>query len=371
MSQSCPFCGKIKPEKALFCDDCTKKIRAEYEVGIPEEISKEASPSTVEMNTRPGTGPQESDKDTELKWEPEKRVPEKKKWIGLPILFVVVIALLAGAFFVYNATIRKDNLDRSGWDAAVKENSVEGYLSYMKAHPRGVHFDEAQEELHKLKSEEASMWEKMKETDNVTELRDFLEQHPGSPYVPLVKTKLDSLIWIGTLRTNTAESYSDYILLMEEGNVSGEYIAEARKRYALLFSPQAVNTAILDSIRITIDGFFISLSTLDHNGMFRYLAPMVQRFFDSGAASRERITGELLVTGARTEGSTLKFSPDLQSVHYTATDNNRYKVNVPLQKTYQKEGSTEQVYGYIVHLELDSLFQIVSIFETKPYPEAP
>lgn len=370
MSQSCPLCGKTKPEEALFCDDCTKKIHTEYEVDIPKETER-VNTSATEPEVGPQTEMNESETVSKVEPEVEKILPKKKKQIGSPILFLLVTALLVGTFFVYNATIRKSNLDRSGWDAAVKENSVEGYLAYMEAHPRGIHFDEAQEGLHRLKSEEASAWERMKETDNVTELRDFLERHSGSPYAPLVETRLDSLIWIGTLHMNTAESYSDYIMLSENGEVKGEYIAEARKRYALLFSTHTVDAAVQDSIRTAIDGFFISLSSLDHDGMFRYLAPTVYRFFDSGTATRERITGELLVTGARTQGSTLKFIPDLQTVQYEVTNNNHYKVNIPLQKTYLQGSTTERVHGYIAHLELDPHFQIVSIFETKPYPEAP
>jgi len=241
----------------------------------------------------------------------------------------------------------------------------------MNAHPRGIHFDEAQEGLRKLKSEESTAWERMKESDNITELRDFLDRHENSPYTPLVKSRLDSLIWAGALQTNTPESYADYITLTENGSIGGDYIAEAMKRYDLLSRPQTTDAATLDSICATIDGFFIALSALDHNGMIRYLAPTVYRFFNSGAATRERITGELLVTAAQTEGTTLKFTPDTESVQYEVTSNNYYKVNVPLRKSYLKDGAAEEVYGYITHIELDSLFQIVGIFETKPYPEAP
>lgn len=386
MSQFCPLCGKPKPEQALFCDDCSKKIRVEYEVDMPvkeqpgdkfivpgsRESDVETGPIAEEkqvvLESQPGMDPIENESGLEQEISIK---PKKKKRVGAPLLFLLVIALLTGGFFIYNTTIRKSNLDRSGWDEAVKVNSVEGYLAYMEAHPRGAHFDEAQAGLRRLKSEEATAWERMKETDNVTQLRDFLDRHSESPYAPLVKTRLDSLIWIGTLRTNTLESYSDYIMLAENGGIRGDYIAEARKRYELLFSPQSADAAVLDSIRTTIDGFFISLSTLNHSGMFRYLAPTVHRFFDSGAATRERITGELLVTGAQTEGTTLKFIPDMESVQYEVMNNNHYKVNVPLLKTYPKDGATEQVHGYIVHMELDQLFQIVSIFETKPYPEAP
>ncbi|SFS40752.1 hypothetical protein SAMN05216365_10535 [Porphyromonadaceae bacterium NLAE-zl-C104] len=391
MSQSCPLCGKTKTEEALFCDDCTRKIHTEYEVDIPKEIEigsasvaedlrvqehvedkKEAGnhvkSEMTHVDKEPDVEP-ESGLEPDLK--SEKTGVKKKKGIGIPLLFLLVITLLTGGFFVYNETIRKSNLDRSGWDAAVKANSVEGFLAYMEAHPRGAHFDEAQAGLHRLKSEEAAAWERMKETDNVTELRDFLDRHTDSPYTPLVRTRLDSLIWIGALQMNTPESYSDYIMLTENGGIKGDYIAEARKRYDLLSRAQSVDVAALDSIRATINGFFTALSALDHNGMVRYLAPTVYRFFNSGAATRERITGELLVTGAQTEGATLKFTPDIESVQYEVTSSNHYKVNVPLRKSYQKGGATEDVYGYIAHIELDTLFQIVSIFETKPYPEAP
>ncbi len=139
----------------------------------------------------------------------------------------------------------------------------------------------------------------------------------------------------------------------------------------MLFQSYPVDVATLDSIRATVNGFYSSLSAVDHSGISRWLASTVHRFFDSGTATRERILGELLVAGAQTQGATLKFMPDLQSVQYDKTFNDNYKVNVPLLKTYLKEGILEQVTGYIVHLELNPLFQIVSIYETKPYSGAP
>ncbi len=211
----------------------------------------------------------------------------------------------------------------------------------------------------------------MKETDNITELRDFLHQHPESPYTPLVRVHLDSLTWMGALKTNTAVSYSDYMIQSQSGDFKGDYLAEAQKRYEMLFQSYPVEAATLDSIRSTVNGFYSSLSAVDHSGMSRYLGATVHRFFNSGTATRERITGELLVAGAQTQGSTLKFAPDLEAVHYEKTLNDHYKVNAPLLKSYEKDGAIVQVPGYIVHLELNPAFEIISIYETKPYPDAP
>lgn len=236
MSQSCPLCGKTKPEEALFCEDCARKIHAEYEIDIPD---------------KPQESDTESESELEFEPEPEKIVSDKRRRIGIPLLFVLVIALLAGGFFLYHKTIRKTNQDGSGWEAAVRVNSVEGYLIYMEAHPNGAHFDEAQEALHRLKSEEAAVWEKMKVTNNPVELRDFLRQHSESPYARLVTTRLDSLVWVRAVQINTTDAYSDYIIQAENGDVAGDYIAEARKRHESLLVTPPDETLALDSLSET------------------------------------------------------------------------------------------------------------------------
>jgi len=35
MSRQCPLCGESKPEEALFCENCEKKIRMDYEIDLP------------------------------------------------------------------------------------------------------------------------------------------------------------------------------------------------------------------------------------------------------------------------------------------------------------------------------------------------
>jgi len=416
MSQRCPLCGKNKIEEALFCDECTKKIRSDYEVELPEngagEIPPGEGPPSQEENEftdhpeaftalqeeaefiephdntgmndeiiedAPGDNPATDEEAEEAavveNSEPLERGhyphPVKKKKRGAFLWIVLTVLLLVGAFFIYNETIRKGNLERSGWEEAVRENSVEGYLTYIEEHPGGAHAEEAEAALIRLKTDEASVWEQMRATDKVTELRDFLQQHPASNYAPLVKRRLDSLSWMGALHSNTAASYSDYMMMVQSGEFKGDYFTEAEERYGLLFQSYPVDVATLDSIRATVNGFYSALSAVDHSGMSRWLAPTVHRFFNSGTATRERILGELLVAGSQTQGTTLKFIPDLQSVQYDKTFNDNFKVNVPLLKTYLKEGAVEQVSGYIVHMELNPLFQIISIHETKPFSGAP
>jgi len=176
---------------------------------------------------------------------------------------------------------------------------------------------------------------------------------------------------MGALRTNTPESYSNYITLSQSGKIRGEYIAEAQKRDKMLSRQYPNDEVLSDSILAIVDGFYSSLSEVDHKKMSFYLAPVVKRFFNFGTATREKITGELLVAGAQSQGSTLKFTPNTEAVNYEKTTEGYYKINVPMLKSYVKNKNIELVPGYIVHMELNPAFQIISIHETKPYPGAP
>jgi hypothetical protein len=300
------------------------------------------------------------------------RRPGKTGRIVLTIsLSLLALALLAVAFFVHSAALRRRNIDRDSWEAACEANTVEAFLAYMEAYPRGNYFDAAQDGLLSLKAEEAEMWERMKASDNVSELRDFLARYPDGPYVPLAEERLDSLVWVGALRKNTPESYSAYLLLAEEGGVRGGYAADARRRHGLLFGPLPVDGVLLDSIRTPVSEFFAALSSLNSDGLIRSLAPVVYRFFDIGAATREEVTRTLLAASARKPDFSTRFDPDMQSLSCRQTDNTHYSVSVPFRKIYTRVGVTGEEYGYIAQLELDSIFQVTSIFETKPYPEAP
>ncbi|HHX31582.1 MAG TPA: hypothetical protein GX712_03205, partial [Bacteroidales bacterium] len=187
----------------------------------------------------------------------------------------------------------------------------------------------------------------------------------------LVEARLDSLSWIVALKTNSAESYYEYLEFSRHGDLKGDYVGEVQKRYDWLYQAAPVEDFELDSIRTTVSGFYSALSSLDHNGLYRFLAPHVNRFFDSGGVSRERITGELLMTAAQTDNLRISFAPDLVGLQYKRIGNGTYEANVPLVKSYADNNKDNLIPGYIVHISLNSAFEVISIYETKPYWGAP
>ena len=411
MSYKCPLCGNNRSENSLFCNSCAKKVQSDYEVELPKDIetadsrildSRKEDLQAEGLNT--DNFEQETEEVVEVVEEEEiKEVGEvvennykekeslnnndsdydyssnnddsqknnRRKPLNRFLIILISALILVALFFVYNETIRENNLERSAWETALKENSVEGYLTYIESHPSGIHFDDAQTGLMKLKQDEAIIWGNLKESENISELTGFINQFSNSPYLPLANLRLDSLSWIVALKTNTTQSYSEYLQNAQNGMLRGEYRAEAEKRYNWLYQSSPVNNEEMDSIRTTVNGFYSSLSLINHTGMFQFLSPHVQRFFDSGGASRERIIGELMVTAAQVGRSRINFSPSLEDVKYERMTNGGYEVNVPLVKSYTESGSNILVPGYIAHITMNSDFEIYSIYETKPYYGAP
>ena len=258
MSHHCPLCGKEKCKESLFCDACSNKIRTEYELDLPQQAQLSPLSSTDKMsNSRLDTSTGDEllqkqnkeayqvnstesvDKEKGLTQntdnvEPVVKRESKGKTVRRIGRIVTLLLLLVVAFLLYNELIRKGNLERSSWDAAMKANSVTAYLQYIEKYPDGLHFADAQAALMRLKADEAARWELLKKSDRVTELRDFLELNPESNYTPLVKRRLDSLTWMGALHSNTVAAYYDYMLMAESGGFNGDYLAEAETRYRQL-----------------------------------------------------------------------------------------------------------------------------------------
>ena len=191
-------------------------------------------------------------------------------------------------------------MERSRWEAAVKENSVDGYLNYIEKHPTGLHAADAEAALMQLKNEEKGNWELLSKSDRIVELRDFLREHPQSNYAPLIKRRLDSLTWMGTLHTNTAIAYGEYLGMADRGDFNGDYRMEAESRRTMLTQTRPVHQPTLDTIRTVVNNFCTAISSLDHSKLGQLMV-LHGALFSGGPLSRERLLGELAVDAAQSD----------------------------------------------------------------------
>lgn len=387
MSAYCPLCGKKRNEDSVFCDDCKKKIEREYEVDVPERKQESSDPQTemsIEKKTvSTGTEEHLSEKDSskiekETSAEPEAKphvaddsevLPGKpaKKRLVKSIWFISAILLFVLGFLYYGNNVRKSNLEKLQWDAALKENSIGGYIAYMVQFPKGKHYDIAEESIRILKDNEAASWEELQQTENSAKLRDFLNSHLESSLAPLIKKRLDSIEWISALNDNSAESYLKYKEMVQRNDFEGDYLLDAESRFRLLSQTYPVQQSELDSLKGLADGFFAALSSLDADRLERYLAPRVFRFFGPGGGTREKIIGDLLISGSKSQSPTISFVPDLNGLTYEKTQIEHYLVNLPVQKMFVNADEKQVVStGFIIQMEVDRDFQVITVIEDEP-----
>lgn len=367
MSSVCPLCGKDKTEEALFCDECEKKIRNDYEVKIPGRLHFAANGS------RPIAEKEVAEAEEGLPFSNTQadslsRHPKRGKRKGIVLGCVFAIGVLAAFSFVYKQYATRQTQEQRVWEEAASAHTVNAYLAYMNAYPNGKYVADAEAKMKALKDREASAWEKVKTSEDIAACRDFLRQYPDSPYRALVSNRLDSLMWIDAYTANTAQRYSEYMVAAESGELPGNYYHEAQKRFEMLFQSYPVSAEELDKIKAVVEGFYGALSDKDYSKLADYLAPKVYRFFNKGTDSRDNILKGLQLAKAKNPDSAVRFIPNLEALQYEKTPDDRVRVNVPLVKQYGgEEGATRTVSGYIGHIEMDGEGRVVSIYETKPY----
>ena len=370
MLQKCPLCGNEKTENELFCDDCTRKIKDGYEVDISGSPQEKRLQKTLSAETPR----EEENAEAAAKISPVIIEGEKRRRKLKPALFLVMalIVIAASGFYFYKNIVLAGNLEHGDWDMAAKENTIDAYLSYIQKYLEGKHADDALENMKALKDSETNAWELLRFSDNTAELQDFTRQFPKSAYISLAKTRLDSLMWVASVNTNTAQSYSDYLSMSENESFNGDYAAMAQRRQDMLTQSYPLNTNDLDSLKLLVDGFYIALSNVDYNRLSHYLAPSVSRFFSSGGAKREVIVRNLLIAGAKSPAPTIKFTPDVNALVYEKDGSGNFICNVPLIKMMvDAAGASKSVPGYIAHIEANPDFAITKIYEDKPFIVAP
>lgn len=372
MSQFCPLCGKNRNNDSLFCDTCKSKIENEYEVDVKDKHTNTAkAQTTIETKVAKRDSAtiieQQNNDETKGAIKQKSSRSNKSKLIKQIVTIVVFVLIAYASFLVYKDVVIKGNQEKSKWSESVKENTISAYLDYMITFPKGKNYTLAEEAIMRLKRSESDDWSVLQYTDNSSELRDFVAAHPNSAYIPLIKKRLDSISWQASLKDNTKESYQNYIDISRNGDFEGYYLPQAEDRLSLLTQKGAIDQSDLENIIQTTDGFFVALSAVNAENIEKNLASTVFQFFNMGGGTKEKIVGDLLISGSKTQSPTIKFIPDINGITYEKTLINHFKVNVPLQKDItSSSGSLNNNYGFIIQMELDAEFKIVTIKELGP-----
>jgi uncharacterized membrane protein YvbJ len=191
MPSFCPLCGKNKSDEALFCEQCSKKIRADYEVDVPETSQPDSVPEKID--------------NVQSEYAVNQPISENKfrKKYGKMLLWIcaaVAALLLVGGFFLHNNAARQAHLEQVAWENAVRENTIAAYLAFIETRPRNEKIDLARENILELRQLENEEWNRLRQSNSIEELQKFLEENPESLFRSLIINRIDSLKWAETLR---------------------------------------------------------------------------------------------------------------------------------------------------------------------------
>ena len=201
MTSLCPLCGKNKSDDALFCEQCAKKIRADYEVDMPEMPRTNSVPSpsntmvreTIETKTF-----EKTEKIEEPQPTPVFENPPQKKRNRLPIVIgLVALLVLVGGFLFFNNNnnTQTSRSEQADWQIATQTNTIAAFETFIEAHPFGQHTVQAIENIRMLRQQETEAWEAIRETNNIAVLQVFINQFPENPHVVQARARIELLTW--------------------------------------------------------------------------------------------------------------------------------------------------------------------------------
>ena len=207
MVSLCPLCGKNKPNNALFCEQCSKKIRADYEVDMPETARTNSVPTpsnTVHEKTeeKKETEKAKPFEKTETQNEPQPppvfENPPQKKQNRMPILIgVIALFVLIGGFLLFNNNnnTQQSRSEQADWQIAVQTNTIAAFETFIETHPFGQNIAQAIENIRALRQQETEAWEAIRETNNIAVLQDFINRYPKNPHVVQARARIELLTW--------------------------------------------------------------------------------------------------------------------------------------------------------------------------------
>lgn len=215
----CPECRHHISSMAKACPECGAPIDPEWAAKEAEkELKKlEEVPFTVEVGGEEEDSPHSEEP---RKVEDEEPTPAKREAAHVPsrrggkgrgryliLSFVILLGLCIGGLYYYDYRQHQERELRA-YTILQDCSNPAFYEDFIVRFPHSPHIDEVRERLKEVMAQQ-NEWEKLIAGGNRQELQQFVAEHPGSPYVKMAQTRIDSLDWAeaSTLRTIEAVTY--------------------------------------------------------------------------------------------------------------------------------------------------------------------
>lgn len=147
----------------------------------------------------------------------------------LLVLLILVIAI--GGFF-YWENQNQQQAEEQAYLLLMDCQDPLNYEDFIAQFPDSKHIDEVRTRLRELQSAK-SEFDAALAAGSVQRLRDFIKNHPDSPFKPQALSRIDSLDWLAATTAGSSVAYQLYIDQHENGeHIDAAFVArdEAAKR---------------------------------------------------------------------------------------------------------------------------------------------
>ncbi len=215
MAGTCPGCGVEISSRIKECKQCG---RYSFDSGsiCPacgyDETEEESTPASSEQ---PNPTP-----------ETEKPAPKRKNRHILPkVLFFLLLCGLAVGGYYYWEKETKRRAETEDFLKLEKVTNPEFYKQYIAEHPESPYCAEVKKRLETLTQESAD-WANLLKTRERQALERFMQAYPHSARVRICLDMIDSIDWAETLKQDTPEALKAYL----ENHTNGKYVNDATER---------------------------------------------------------------------------------------------------------------------------------------------
>ncbi len=217
-----------------------------------------------------------------------QQVKNKKKRISKTFILGVVLlltAIIAISYITYKSSTRDED-EKSRYDALKNSRNVEDYEDFLEDFPKSRHSREVSARLEQVKVE-VKEWESIKNSSNPNDFRAFQNRFNDACFADLVEAKLDSLDWIVAKKENTNRSYKTYLDQHPKGKHKKE-IPEEMKLAQQNFIKE--NNTAFDYENV-IYLFFQNLENRNVAAMKQYVAEEMTDFLGRTTLKRDDLEG--------------------------------------------------------------------------------
>jgi hypothetical protein len=110
-----------------------------------------------------------------------------------------------------NQSIRsiKQKVEKAKWDKVVAINTISGYQTYLQDNPTSGYKQDAEKAINRLQGQQA--WNRIKNTENINELQNFISSYPCAAEVSIANAKLHELKGVQHYNEgNLGSAYSEF-----------------------------------------------------------------------------------------------------------------------------------------------------------------